>query len=236
MPFVFDLDVRGEVTPVALSRFFGVAAGHHASELGVGDEVLRAQGLAWMLHRLEARFTRAASGERPLLVRTWPSDRTSRLRAERDFVIEDSLGRTVAEGLSTWLLIQLAARKPARMPKEVLEFAVKGKAAPFAPGADPAAGQPVGASRWSAPVSWTDLDINGHATFVRLVEWTLGAAPHEFWTRNRLASMVLKFEQEALPGEQVSSWFEWNGGRGSHALTRGGGEVAVRGWTAWQAL
>ncbi|NWF82579.1 MAG: hypothetical protein HXY18_01970, partial [Bryobacteraceae bacterium] len=153
-PFVFDLDVRGEVTPVALCRFFGVAAGHHASELGVGDEVLRAQGLAWMLHRLEARFTRTASGERPLLVRTWPSDRTSRLRAERDFTIEDSSGRTVAEGLSTWLLIQLAARKPARMPKEVLEFAVKGKAAPFAPGADPAAGKPAGEPRWSAPVSW----------------------------------------------------------------------------------
>src|SRR5512140_156028 len=86
-PMVFDLDVRGEVTPGALCRYFGVAAGHHATELNLGDEVLRAQGLAWMLHRLEMRFLTPAKGELPLTVETWPSTRTGRLRAERDFTI-----------------------------------------------------------------------------------------------------------------------------------------------------
>lgn len=235
-PSVFDLDVRGEVAPVALCRFFGVAAVHHAMELGVGDEILRARGQAWMLRRLEARFAGVAAGEQPLVVRTWPSDRTGRLRAERDFTIEDGAGRVVAAGLSTWLLIQLATRRPARMPQEVLDFAVKGKAAPVEPLSSVETGKLAAVRQWTAPVAWTDLDINGHATFVRLVEWTLGAAPPPQWTRNRLAGMVLQFEQEALPGDRVTAWYEAGGEMGAHALTKGDGVVAVRGWTQWRPL
>ncbi len=234
-PCVFDLDVRGEVTTAALCRFFGVAAGRHATELGAGDQVLRGQGLAWMLRRLEMRFPGASAGERSLLVRTWPSDRTGRLRAERDFTIEDEAGGLVAAGLSTWLLIQLSTRKPARMPKAVLEFAVQGRAAPIEAYGEPDNGARAGVPRWRAPVAWTDLDINGHATFVRLVEWTLGAATPEQWAANRLAGMVLRFEQELLPGEEVTAWYAGDGRSGAHTLTKSGGIVAVRGWTEWSA-
>ena len=90
--------------------------------------------------------------------------------------------------------------------------------------------------QWRLPVTWTDLDINGHATFTRLVEWTLGAAPHAQWAVNRLETMVLRFEQEALPGEEVTAWFDLAEGHGLHMLTKADGTVAVRGWTTWRAL
>jgi acyl-CoA thioesterase FadM len=238
VPLVFDLDVRGEVTPGALCRYFAVAAGHHATELNLGDEVLRPKGLAWMLHRLEMQFLKPAQGESPVTVETWPSERSGRLRAERDFTITGQGGELLAAGLSTWLLIQLAARRPARMPAAVLDVAVKGRPAPFeASGSDEEA---FAASQvqWKIPVNWMDLDINGHATFARLVEWALGAAPHSRWTTNRLEAMVLRFEQEALPGEELTARFDLADADGKcfHVLTKDDGAVAVRGCTTWRAI
>lgn len=228
-----DLDPRGEATPGALCRLFGTAAGHHASELGLGDEVLRPQGLAWMLHRLEVCFRTPARGVGPLTVETWPSQRTGKIRAERDFTVRDEAGVLVLEGLSTWLLIQLSTRRPARMLSRVLEVAVQGRPAPFEPSDEPPAKE-LPDAQWSLPVGWPDLDINGHANFARLVDWTLAAAPARHWTASRLAWMALRFEQEALPGEIVTARFGLEGNMGVHALTKDDGGVAVRGWTRWE--
>jgi len=233
-PSVFDLDARGELAPAALCRYFGIAAGCHACELGLGDEALRPQGIAWMLNRLEARFTLAATGADPFTVETWPSERTGRLRAERDFVIRRGEA-VIAHGLSTWLLIQLASRKPARMFPQVLDVAVKGKAAPFEAASTPEDDNGVGEVRWQVPAAWTDLDINGHVSFPRLVEWTLNAAPPDHWTRRRLSSAILRFEQEALPGELITARFSLHGEDGFHSLEKGE-RSAVRAWTTWQSI
>jgi acyl-CoA thioesterase FadM len=231
-----DLDPRGEVAPGVLCRLFGTAAGHHATELGLGDEVLRPQGVAWMLHRLEVQFRNPAKGTGVLSVETWPSERTGRLRAERDFTICDGRGETVAEGLSTWLLIQLETRRPARMPARVMEVAVRGKPAPFESRVEPERAMELTEARWSVPAGWPDLDINGHANFARLVEWALAAAPACHWAASRLEWMALKFEQEVLAGEVVTARFALNGGAGVHELMKENGEAAVRGWTRWSEV
>lgn len=233
-PAVFDLDARGEMLPSALCRYFGVAAGYHASELGVGDESLRPNGIAWMLNRLEIRFPAPAATMTPLCVETWPSDRSSRLRAERDFVIRQN-GAVVAEGLSTWLLIQLSSRRPARMLAEVLSAAAGSKEPPFEPGEDPESGPFGGEVQWQIPAGWADLDINSHVSFPRLVEWTLNAAPPGHWARHRVRSMILRFEQEALPGESITARFGLLNGVGCHALEKDG-RTAVRAWTTWESI
>ncbi len=232
-PSVFDLDARGELAPAALCRYFGIAAGRHADELEVGDDHLRPQGIAWMLNRLEIRFAPAAAGAAPFTIETWPSERSGRLRAERDFVIRQG-EELIAHGLSTWLLIHLATRRPVRMPPQVLDVAVKGKASPFEPASesDRHAG---GEVQWQTPAAWTDLDINGHVSFPRLVEWTLNAAPSGHWTGHRLSSAILRFEQEALPGEIILARFNLHGNEGFHLLEKGG-RSAVRAWSTWQAI
>ncbi len=233
-PSVFDLDARGELAPAALCRYFGIAAGYHASELGVGDEVLRPQGIAWMLNRLEVRFAAGVAGEEPFTVETWPSERSGRLRAERDFVIHRG-DELIAHGLSTWLLIQLATRKPARMLPKVLEVAVQGKAAPFEAASKPDGDFAGCKLQWQAPAAWTDLDINGHVSFPRLVEWTLNAAPPGHWARHRLSSAILRFEQEALPGELIAARFGMDENTGFHQLEKGE-RSAVRARTTWQTI
>lgn len=188
-----------------------------------------------MLNRLEIRFREPAAGMDEVVVETWPSDRSGRIRAERDFRI--LRGETVlAEGLSTWLLIQLASRRPVRMPAKVLSIAVQGKAAPFEASREPAEDATRDDLYWSQPAGWLDLDINGHVSFPRLVEWTLNAAPPEHWAQHRLDSMILKFEQEVLPGEEVSARFAASASHFKHALTKDTGWVAVRGWSTWRAL
>lgn len=164
---------RGRVAEVC--RLFETAAGEHAAALGVGIRALRREGRAWMLVQLGLLAHRWPEAGQDVLVRTWPSRRTAGARAWREFELLDADGRLLAEAASVWLIVDLARRRPARLPAFLheLPFPARDTAVEFAEPPLPE-GPPSSSRQWR--VEPVHLDINEHVNNVTWIEWAELAA------------------------------------------------------------
>jgi len=166
----WDVDQADRLTMAAAYNYFQEAAGHHAADLGVGTEYMKANGIVWILSRMSAVLeSRPAWGAR-LRVRTWPRG-TDRLFARRDYELLDEAGAVVARGRSGWLIVDAATFRPRR--PEALATGL-----PTNDGLDslPDGAQAITATdglekAMDRAVGYSDLDYNGHMNNARYVQW-----------------------------------------------------------------
>lgn len=166
----WDCDSSSRLTAAAAFNFCQETAGKHAQDLGVGNEYMAANGIAWILSRMSLVVERRPRWGEQVRVRTWPRG-TERLFARRDYEMADSSGTVFARGRSAWLVLDLAARRP-RRPESFAE------------------GLPVNEGRDALPdgiksldvrtdllpagirtASYSDLDYNGHVNNARYIQW-----------------------------------------------------------------
>ena len=161
----------------------------------------------WVLSRLRVSVV----GELPrardaVTVDTWPSDREG-LRVHRDFVLRDARGGALVRATSVWFLLDVARRRPVRLPEAMDRFlpppdvarglTLDGHPPPEAPAVA------VRSERFA--VRHTDLDRVGHANHVRVLEWVLEAVPEEVRATRRLVALDVGFQAETSVGQAVVS-------------------------------
>lgn len=205
---VVDVGPDERLKPTALIDLFQEEAGHQARAYGLETFALQGgeePGLGtWVLSRLALAVDRWPAALEPLELATWPSHYDG-LRAHRDFALRDADGATVARATSVWFVLDLARRRPTRLPPEVLRFG-------------PARGQPRALETGDAPeppeaaesalgftVRWADLDRVGHANNARYAEWALETVPASTRETHALAGLDLSFQREAVAGDAVVS-------------------------------
>jgi len=192
-------DERARV--LTLCDYAQEAAGNHARALGVESFDLGHGPGAWVLHRLRMRVDRFPDWREAVGVETWPSAEDG-LRAERDFVFRGEGGVPLAHAVSTWLVLDVARRRPARLPASVRAIRV-----PVAPRALPPAAPPTAPEEAAAECRFSvrraDLDRNGHANNVRFVEWALEGVTEDVAASKRLAAFDALFKAEAAAGDTV---------------------------------
>lgn len=215
---------RGRVADVC--RLFETAAGEHAAALGAGIERLRAEGRAWMLVQLGLRAARWPGAGEEVEVRTWPSRRTAGARAWREFELLDGEGRTLAEAASVWLIVDLARRRPVRLPRFLheLPFPPRDTSVGFEDPPEPAP-PPSRCASWR--VEPAHLDVNEHVNNVTWIEWAEEAAG---WPRP--VRLQADFVGEARLAETVSfqTWENWDGRRFVQVAAAGGRECVHLQW------
>lgn len=170
----------------ALCELFQKAAASHATALGVGGEVLREQGLAWVLLQWSLEMAAWPAAGDGLLLETWPSAYSDRI-VRRDFFVLSKDHRRLGRATSHWAMLDLARRRPVRMPDPV-------RAIPT-PARDGALDAPL--LKLPAPdppesvstilVGKEHLDANGHVNNVRYVEWIAASIPEDHASRRSLA-------------------------------------------------
>ncbi|HOY60675.1 MAG TPA: thioesterase, partial [Verrucomicrobiota bacterium] len=157
----YDVDSTRRATSVSVCRYFLDAAWNHAETLGVGFARLAAQGRFWVLSRLRIEFARCPAWGEAFALRTWPRGVKS-VFALRDFEMTDDAGSRLAAGTSAWLVVDLVTKRPQRLDR--LMPGLSEMNGPSALGRDPEKlpdGEP-GDEAFSAPVRYTDLDVNRH--------------------------------------------------------------------------
>jgi acyl-CoA thioesterase FadM len=181
----------------AAARLFEQAAGPHAAALGVGIDALRSKGQAWMLVQLGMAVRRWPEPGESVEVVTWPSRRTSGVRAWREFEIVSPLGEKLLEAASVWLIVDLQNRRPVRLPRFLLEleFPPRITAVDFAPVPERPEAAPRVARRTVSP---EDLDINNHANNAAYLAWAEAEAE-----KDSPCSLQVDFLDEALLGEEI---------------------------------
>lgn len=163
-----SLGRSGEFIPALMELFAGMA-GRHADELDWGVESLNRQGLTWMLSGISFRLFRPPQDREELRAETWPSG-VRKLFALRDFIVRDSRGEAVADGYSTWLLIDTARRRPVRAERIVagLEFSPSRGGYDFSSLTVP---HEEGAVIERYTAGRQHLDFNDHVTAPIYLEW-----------------------------------------------------------------
>ena len=102
------------------------AAGEHARAADREGFPLPNGGRStWVLARLRLQLHRRPRMRERVEVETWPSDLDG-LRATRDFRLSAD-GEPLAVATSTWFLMDVARRRPVRLPRDMADFAERGK-------------------------------------------------------------------------------------------------------------
>jgi medium-chain acyl-[acyl-carrier-protein] hydrolase len=233
----YEVDVGGRASVPTLCNWLQETAGIHAAHLGWSIHRLGEEGLTWVLQRLRLRLDGAAVWGERVRVETWPAG-TQRLFALRDFRFTLSSGEPIGVATSSWMLINVASRRPVRPPLALEELAV------------PSAGRALvddftrtpdlgGVSHERAlEVRFGDLDVNGHANNVAVISWLLEALPGDDLA-GRLAELDVEFRAEAVRGDLLACQAERLGTSPPafihRVVRRSDGREIARGRTAWLA-
>jgi acyl-ACP thioesterase len=201
----YEVDAFGTLEVPALSGYLQEVAGHHAAELGVGIDVLRAKGLTWVLARQRLELPVPVSLGDTLDIETWPSG-VQRLSTTREFVVRRGDGAEAARATTQWYVLDLATRRPVH-PAEVLDPRFPRPATPHV--------APLAGGKLPAPAAWdvekrfnvryADIDVNLHVTNASYVTWAIEAAPVELWRASRVAAVEVHYLAEGLHGHAILS-------------------------------
>jgi medium-chain acyl-[acyl-carrier-protein] hydrolase len=197
----YDVDPQETARLPSLCRFMQEAAYRHAGHLGLGHSFLLARGLAWVLARQRIQINRLPKWGDAVRIRTWPSGR-DRLFFYRDFELVDGDGVQILLASMAWSLIDTQTRGRAH-PDTYLNLDLPEGAKVFTEklgrlkGCDGSDGE-------AMPVTYGDLDMNGHVNNVRYIEWVLNSLPLEFHRTHVLTTLEVNYLAEAVYGHAVS--------------------------------
>ena len=230
----YELDAFGHLAAPALAGYLQEVAGNHAAELGCGLEVMRGQGVGWVLSRQRLEIAAPVRSGEVLAVETWPSG-LERLLAVRDFLVRRRDGAVAARALTHWLVMDLRTRRPVR-PDRVLEERYRAGADHVFEGATPPLSE---VERPDAErlldVRYQDIDQIQHVTNSSYLGWAIETVPEGTWRSCRLAAAETQFLAECRHGGRVISRLARLGEREfAHAIAREeDGKVLARLRTAW---
>jgi acyl-ACP thioesterase len=197
----YDVDPHQMVRLPALCRFMQEAAYHHAGHLGLGHDYLSSRNMGWVLARQRIEIDQLPQWGDTVSIRTWPSGR-DRLFFYRDFEITDRDGCRVLIASNAWSLIDIQKRERVSPDTYLgLDIPEGGKVfeAKLAriKGCARSAGQ-------TLPVTYGDLDLNGHVNNVRYLEWVLDTLCADFHEKHALKKMEANYLAEAVSGQEVT--------------------------------
>jgi medium-chain acyl-[acyl-carrier-protein] hydrolase len=199
----FDADVKLRMSPGAYWRVLQNAAAGHASILSAATEELRKSGQTWMLSKMRVDVDRHLMLGESLSVETWPSTRIKGARAYRDYVLKDGNGEICARASSLWVIVDLASRRPVRIPDAIVALC-----------ADPGYLIPAVEESWLLPpvgevststfrACWSDADQNEHVNNVAMVRWAVDAMPLAFLEQHEVVSIEAHYRAEVSIGAEV---------------------------------
>jgi acyl-ACP thioesterase len=231
----YEVDANGRASVVAVCNWLQEAAGNHATALAWAVDQLHAQGLTWVLSRLHLRLDRIPAWRERVTVTTWPVG-SQRLHAVREFRISDGVG-VVGVATSGWLLVNLASRRPVRLPEQIATgwTHTPGRVLDDRFEKLPELERP--AYERSLTVGFSDLDMNRHANNVSLIAWTLDAIPEEVVLARTLAELEVDFRAEARHGERLCAHVsapELDGETFLHRLVHDDGREIARARSRWR--
>jgi len=196
--------------PASFLNYAQEIASASADLLGFGQIVLGPLNQAWVLTRMRADFIDYPKWQDDLKLVSWHRGLDG-LFFIRDFNLMDQEGRTRVKATSSWVILDLAERKIMKsdLPcnaETICDETVYSEAAEQ----KDTVCQRVRAPRslefehcFQHVVRYSDIDKNGHTNNVQYTVWAMDCFDPKFLINNRLKTLEINFNKEAMPGETV---------------------------------
>lgn len=200
----YEVDSSGKATLPHIGNYFQEAAGKHAHQLNFDISHLHEKGLTWVLFRMHIEVDRFPERWEEIMVNTWPSSGDG-IRAFRDYQLLDRNGEQIAAGISQWMVLNIETRRPARMPKEVMEMGLNVDSHIIDPSRDPFEQFDAPDDKAEIRVGADSLDMNNHANNVAYIKWMTSYLPAEFVNTNKCTSVELQYHAECGLNDRIVS-------------------------------
>lgn len=184
----------------SMSDYMQDAADHSARELGFAYGQLP-ENMAWLMVRQRIEMKKLPLWRSSIQVETWPAD-AERLFAYRDFIFRDEQNAILGAATTQWVMLDLARKRPIRIPASVLNLRLPDKARPLAPLEKPQA-FPEADLRFSFTVRYADTDLMGHTNNAVYVGWIGESVPREILLNHQIRMVDLSFKAESKWGDTV---------------------------------
>ncbi|MDF7801188.1 thioesterase [Pontiellaceae bacterium B1224] len=197
----FDVGTSCTARLPVFCRFMQEAAYLHAEHFGLGHSHLIPLNMAWVLARMRIEMERLPQWGESIKLRTWPSGR-DRLFYYRDFEISDGRGDVLLRASTAWFIIDIEKRERT-IPDwwNSSELPIGPKAFDSKISRLKSCGCTEGEV---LNVNYGDLDLNGHVSNIRYVEWILNSLPLEFHQQHSIQTLEVNYLAEAVYGHSVA--------------------------------
>ena len=114
-----EVDQKGNLTIVAMINYLQDCSSFHSDSIGYGLDYLSERGLGWFITNWQIHVHALPRYGDEIVISTWAQEFKGIL-AHRNFAIDDADGTRLMESKSLWVLMDLNAGCPARIPKEII--------------------------------------------------------------------------------------------------------------------
>ncbi len=187
--------------PALVQKLIDIAT-LHANRIDIGYDRLIKNNCAWVLSRVAIEMERWPGINESYSVTTWIVS-LNRFYSDRAFRICDSDGNVIGHALTTWVAIDIDARRPANLlslfPEEL---PVKGDIPPVKPFVRHSQIE-IADEVTPYTFCYCDIDCNRHVNTTRYVELLLNRFDLGFFDENRISRFEIAFQNEAHFGDLV---------------------------------
>ena len=197
----YEADANQLMRPTALLDLMQEAANTNASALGFGYDEMIESNIAWVLSRIHVKFIDTPKWRQEVNLKTWHKG-VARLFYLRDFILSDKEDNTLALATTSWLIIDLGTRRLVRnndlalrdTPMHAIETPADKVVVPV--DIEPELVR-------KHPITWSEVDSNGHVNNVKYVTWAIDAVKPEDIKEHPLKELLINYDAEVMPGDTV---------------------------------
>jgi acyl-CoA thioesterase FadM len=217
---VSEMDECYRLEAHQLCAYFQDAIACHYADLGLAAYDLQRENRTWLLVGMRIDYLDQMPVWRTRVnVEIWPRE-VGRIRLYNDLIARSAAGEVIARGTSCFLIADQESRRPVPLDSYAGRLEVHDEAA--LPGFRfRRIAAPEGETHSLAQVvRGHDTDFNDHLNSLRTLVWALEAIPRPFRERRTLASIDVRFLQEAYYGDTIVSNVTCQGDAVYHQLLR----------------
>ncbi len=213
----YEMDGRGEATPVTMLSLLEETAFSHCEESGWDIYRLIAEGYGWILLRGCMEMGRYPAYREPFSIQSWCSA-TKGFYGTREYRVLARDGSVLGYARSLWLFYSLERRRPVPVLGEIVRAWSPGGPRAGAmdlaevAGPEPAAIDPERSFR----VRLADIDTNGHVNNVNYLAWALETMPPDLREDRFLHRIRGQFKREVAFGSTVRAAMRPEGEEGGY--------------------
>lgn len=198
-------DCFGRLRPSCLLAEMQEIAGQHSASLGAGWDVLTPRGLFWAVVRQRIEIDRLPTIGEKVTLETWPG-KTTRTAYPRYTVGLSANGEVLFRAAALWLIMDRTSRAMILPDKSGVDVPGLVRADVLStPGSLP----PIVSGRnVTRRVSYSELDVNGHMSNTKYLDWLEDLMPGSFHREHPLRGFQVSYLSEAREGENLD--LQWD--------------------------
>lgn len=198
----YEVNQNGQATLPVIANYFQEAAGKSARDLDFDIEDLLKSGVTWVLYRMHIKIDRFPKRWEKVTVNTWPSSGDG-IRAFRDYQLMDEKETILGRATSQWMVLNIKNRRPARIPKKVLDMGLEVESHQLSVDKNPLPKMGKPDTTTALTAGRHHLDINRHVNNVTYIEWMTGFMPDDFSVQRICKDIKIQYHKECRLGQKV---------------------------------